>query len=216
MLGTRALARALAFPRDDRDRPAPQALLIVLAITGTVFVAEVIGGLLSGSAGAARRRPAHTDRLHWTVAGRARRVARDPGRNRAAPSACSGPRSWPRSPTRSESLCPRAAQDQHGRSGVLATRTSICTIRTRSRVPTACAATASALSAAWLASPRAVSTSMSRPTMHWPSAHRPCKAVGPRCRCWSPPSDGSRTWSCDRGWEGLDRGPGADPKPSWS
>jgi hypothetical protein len=49
MLGTRALARALAFPRDDRDRPAPQALLIVLAITGTVFVAEVIGGLLSGS-----------------------------------------------------------------------------------------------------------------------------------------------------------------------
>jgi hypothetical protein len=94
--------------------------------------------------------------------------------------------------------------------------TSICTIRTRSRVPTACAATASVPSAAWLASPRAVSTSMSRPTMHWPSAHRTCKAVGPRCRCWSPPSDGSRTSSCYRGWEGLDRGPGADPKPSWS
>ena len=84
--------------RHSGGRPASADL--VLAITGAVFVAEVIGGLLSGSL-ALLADAGHmlTDATGLVLALIAASLAPGPP-TPGAPSACSAPRCWPRWPTR--------------------------------------------------------------------------------------------------------------------
>ena len=81
---------------EDRGR-----LRLVLAVTATVLVVELVGGVGGRVARAAGRRRAHGDRRGRDRAGARGVVRRDAARGvRARRSATTGPRSWPRCSTR--------------------------------------------------------------------------------------------------------------------